>query len=98
MPEMMFTVRWPDGATQDCYSPSLVMHDYFDVESSYAVDDFMTRAVAALNLASERVKARYGMYCTSAAAQIDELERAKTRYDDGEVTVVTMTPGREALG
>ena len=25
MPEMTFTVRWPDGATQRCYSPSLVV-------------------------------------------------------------------------
>jgi uncharacterized repeat protein (TIGR04042 family) len=97
MPEMTLTVRWPDGALQDCYSPSLVMHDYFTAETSYPVDDFMRRAVAALTQASERVKARYGMYCTSAAAQIDELRHVKTRYQDGEVTVVTMTPGREAL-
>jgi uncharacterized repeat protein (TIGR04042 family) len=94
---MTLTVRWPDGALQDCYSPSLVMHDYFTAETSYPVDDFMQRAVAALTQASERVKARYGMYCTSAEAQIDELRHVKTRYHDGEVTVVTMTPGREAL-
>lgn len=102
MPEMTFTVRWPDGATQDCYSPSLVMHDFFVDETSYSIAEFMSRAVTALTQASERVKARYGMYCTSAAAQIESLqdacERVEARYPHGEVTVVKMTPGREALG
>ena len=98
MPEMTFTVRWPDGATQNCYSPSLVLHDFFVDETSYPVEEFMSRAVSALTQASERVKARYGMYCTSAAAQIDALEEAGKRYrDGGEVTVLQMTPGREAL-
>ncbi|CAN5415571.1 MSMEG_0570 family nitrogen starvation response protein [soil metagenome] len=97
MPEMTFTIRWPDGATQNCYSPSLVMHDFLADETSYPVKEFMSRAVTALTQASERVKARYGMYCTSAAAQIDALEEAGARYPDGEVTVVAMTPGREAF-
>lgn len=97
MPEMTFTVRWPDGATQECYSPSLVMHDYLADTTSYPLADFMSRAVTALNQASERVKAKYGMYCTSAVAQIDALQRSSSRYGGGDVTVLTMTPGREAL-
>lgn len=28
MPEMYFHVRWPDGETQRCYSPSTVVEDY----------------------------------------------------------------------
>jgi uncharacterized repeat protein (TIGR04042 family) len=97
MPEMTFTVRWPDGATQECYSPSLVMHDFLADTASYPVADFMSRAVTALTQASERVKAKYGMYCTSAAAQIDALQQTSSRYPDGAVTVVAMKPGREAL-
>lgn len=97
MPEMTFTVAWPDGATQQCYSPSLVMHDFLQIETTYAIDDFMARTTTALQQASERVKARYGMYCTSAAAQLDELRATRTNYDDGSVTVLSMTPGREAI-
>lgn len=98
MPEMTFTLAWPDGATQECYSPSLVMHDYLRVETSYQIDDFMERSTTALRQAAERVKARYGFYCTSAAAQLDELHTRRGHYADGTVTVLSMTPGREALG
>jgi uncharacterized repeat protein (TIGR04042 family) len=97
MPEMTFTVRWPDGAIQDCYSPSLVMHDFFTDETSYPIDEFMSRAQTALTQAGERVKDRYGRYCTAASAQIEALQRASLRYRHGEVTVVQMVPGREAL-
>lgn len=97
MPEMTFQIRWPDGAIQDCYSPSLVMHDFLTDATSYPLDEFMSRAVAALTQASERVKARYGMYCTSASAQIEALRQRSVGYDGGDVTVVTMIPGREAL-
>ncbi|MGK2881350.1 MAG: MSMEG_0570 family nitrogen starvation response protein [Mycobacterium sp.] len=97
MPEMTFTVRWPDGAVQNCYSPSLVMHDFLCAEKTYSIDDFMQRTTMALQQASERVKARYGMSCTSAAAQLDELAATRGTYDDGAVTVLAMNPGREAL-
>lgn len=29
MPELYFRVRWPDGGTQCCHSPSTVVDDYF---------------------------------------------------------------------
>ena len=29
MPEMWFVVRWPDGSSETCYSPSLVIKDHF---------------------------------------------------------------------
>ena len=97
MPEMTFTVRWPDGATQQCYSPSLVVHDFLVDQSDYGIDDFMARSTEALIHASERVRAKFGFACTSAAAQIDALALSRDRYRDGTVTVFGMTPGREAL-
>jgi uncharacterized repeat protein (TIGR04042 family) len=97
MPEMTFTVRWPDGATQQCYSPSLVMHDFLAVQTAYPIDDFMARSTEALSVASDRVRAKFGFACTSAAASIDALVDSRDRYGDGTVTVVGMTPGREAL-
>ena len=29
MPEMWFVVRWPDGSSETCYSPSLVIKEHF---------------------------------------------------------------------
>jgi uncharacterized repeat protein (TIGR04042 family) len=97
MPEMTFTVRWPDGITQQCYSPSLVMHDFLTEKTTYPIDDFMTRSTTALRQAAERVNAKYGFYCTSAAAQIETLQQTRDRYVEGDVTVTDMTPSREVL-
>jgi len=73
MPEMTFTVSWPDGSITDCYSPSLVMHDYISTDSDYPLPDFVDRITAALDLASDRVRAKFGFACTSAMAQRDEI-------------------------
>ena len=57
MPEMTFTVQWPDNTVQQCYSPSLVMHDYLRVGDTYTVADFVGLSTAALDEAAERVRA-----------------------------------------
>ena len=90
MPEMRFRIRWPDGVQESCYSPSLVIKDYFQPGESYNLDEFLTRARTALNIASERVKARYGMPCSLAMGQLARLEsRAGTQsaIPDPHVTV-----------
>jgi uncharacterized repeat protein (TIGR04042 family) len=60
MPEMRFVVRWPDGVKDTCYSPSLVIKDYFREGETYALADFVARSREALTIASDRVKAKYG--------------------------------------
>lgn len=93
MPEMTFTVRWPDGTMQSCYSPSLVMHDHLDVGGQYTVAEFRARATTALGEAAERVRAKFGFACTSAAASADDIAGAASRYaDDAVVKVITMQP------
>lgn len=91
MPEMTFVVQWPGGRTQSCYSPSLVMHDYLEVGRSYSTTEFVRRAAQALNEASERVRAKYGVYCTSALAQLDEIQAAERVSEPGDVLVLSMT-------
>ena len=76
MPEMRFHIRWPDGTPESCYSPSLVIKDYFSVGSDYLLSDFLARSRTALSIASERVKARYGMPCSRAMAQLARIETA----------------------
>lgn len=93
MPEMIFAVRWPDGVAQQCYSPSLVMHDHLDAGATYTVADFVERCDRALSEASERVRAKYGFACTSAAATAEQIETAAARYPaQARVQVTSMHP------
>lgn len=74
MPEMNFRVKWPSGEVQDCYSPSYIVEEYLVEGQEYDVDDFVTRVGTALNIASERVYARYGFECSSALDQRRAVE------------------------
>ncbi|MDQ0511195.1 MSMEG_0570 family nitrogen starvation response protein [Ancylobacter amanitiformis] len=76
MPEMTFTIRWPDGTQEHCYSPSLVIKDYFAPGASYPLADFLGRSREALTIASDRVAARYGFSCSRALGQLARLEAA----------------------
>ena len=93
MPEMHFTVRWPDGAVEDCYSPSLVMWDHLEVGAEYPVGEFTRRATTALEEAGERVRARFGFLCTSALAQAEQIRQRSAGLDpEAPVRVLAMAP------
>jgi uncharacterized repeat protein (TIGR04042 family) len=97
MPEMTFTVRWPDGKVEDCYSPSLVMHDHLEAGTSYPLDLFVAKSSAALDLASARVRAKYGFECTSAMQQKSEIVAAASTFPPTAIVeVVAMHPPLEA--
>jgi len=96
MPEMTFELQWPDGSRQRCYSPSLVMHDYLTTGASYTVADFLDRSGTALAEASERVRAKFGFACTSAAATTEEIRTAASRFPSTSLILVTaMHPALE---
>jgi uncharacterized repeat protein (TIGR04042 family) len=96
MPELHFRVRWPDGRQQRCYSPSRAVTEFLVAGESYALEDFVGRSRAALELASERVRRRYGVACTSAAAQLAEIERVAGAFEPGDGAVVTVVSFEEA--
>ncbi|MGV7209701.1 MSMEG_0570 family nitrogen starvation response protein [Oxalobacteraceae bacterium A2-2] len=88
MPEVRFTVRWPDDTVSECYSPSTIVHSYLQAGQAYTLDDFMARSRAALRQASERVRLKYGYACSSAMDQLARLEASAALYaDHGEATV-----------
>ena len=96
MPEMTFDVRWPDGRVQSCYSPSLVVHDYLSSGADYTVAEFVDRSGRALHEASERVRAKFGFACSSAAWAREEITSAAKQFDPSStVRVLAMHP---ALG
>jgi uncharacterized repeat protein (TIGR04042 family) len=93
MPEMTVTVRWPDGRVDDCYSPSLVMHDHLSPGVTYRVDEFTKRSGAALREASERVRAKYGFACSASSASFDRIRATAAGFSAGDlVEVVDMQP------
>ncbi len=81
MPEIRFCFCWPDGTVETAYSPSLVVKDYFE-PGEYALGDFLERARTALQIASNRVEAKYGRPCSLALSQLSRLESAAARYHD----------------
>lgn len=93
MPEMTFTVRWPDGHEVHHYSPSLVVHDHLAQGATYQVREFRSRSATALGIASERVRARFGFACTSAAASLQQIDALAASYPpDAEVSVLRLHP------
>ncbi|MBX9717012.1 MAG: MSMEG_0570 family nitrogen starvation response protein [Burkholderiaceae bacterium] len=80
MPAMHFQLRWPDGSVARCYSPSLVIKDYFQPGASYPLPAFMTQVREALNIASERVRAKYGFACSQALDQLNQIELTAARF------------------
>lgn len=88
MPEMHFRVRWPDGRTEDCYSPSTIITEHLEVGATYPVDAFVTKARTALEAANSRVRARFGMGCAQAMNQIDAIETAALTFADMQGAVV----------
>lgn len=95
MPEMSFDIRWPDGSTEQCYSPSLVIRDHLAVGETYDVAVFMRRSRIALTIASDRVHEKYGFACSRAMGQLAKLETSAGRFDsasDGGVTITSFHP------
>ena len=89
MPETFFDVRWPDGYEETCYSPSSVIAEFLQSESDYPLPEFVSRSESALTRASERVKLKYGYYCSSAADQLQKIRQTAARYDaTDKVTVL----------
>ncbi len=91
MPEMRFVIRWPDGAEETCYSPSLVIKDYFAPGTAYPLADFLDRSRIALGIASARVEAKYGVPCSRALGQLHAIEARAAPYAGHPDPVVTCT-------
>lgn len=82
MPVMHFRIQWPDGDEANCYSPSLVIGDFFIPGEAYALEDFVARSRQALGIASERVREKYGFACSAAMDQLAQIERDAARFRD----------------
>jgi uncharacterized repeat protein (TIGR04042 family) len=77
---MRFRVTWPDGCTEQCYSPSTIVTEHFEPGAVYPLDQFVELARVALEAANSRVRARFGMGCGQAMNQIIMIERTAARF------------------
>ncbi len=80
MPAMHYQLRWPDASESTCYSPSLVIKDYFEAGTSYALPDFLRRVREATQIASDRVAAKFGYACSRASDQLTTIETQAARF------------------
>ena len=95
MPEMLFQIRWPDGADETCYSPSLVIKDHFAVGETYPLPEFLTRSRTALMTASDRVREKYGRPCSLALGQLARIEASASRFAATPANGVTVLAFKE---
>ena len=82
MPAMHFHLRWPDRRETRCYSPSLVIKDHFAPGTRYPLPVFMREMRTALNIASERVRAKFGFACSLALDQLAQIETLAAHFGD----------------
>ena len=80
MPEINFQIKWPDGTEQKCYSPSLVVKNYFNPGETYELTEFVDKSRTALTIASDRVKEAYGFDCSRALGQLQQIETKAVEY------------------
>jgi uncharacterized repeat protein (TIGR04042 family) len=81
MPELHFSLVWPDGTTETCYSPSTIIRDHFVAGTRYPIADFLLLSRTALTAASDRVRERYGAPCSLALRQLARIEAAAAGYE-----------------
>ena len=92
MPETFWIVRWPDGTEEACYSPSTAIQKHLSAGETYALHDFLDRSLAGLDLAAQRVEAKYGFRCSSADAQAARItSRAAAFSPEETITCLSMT-------
>ena len=88
MPAVSFDIEWPDGEVMNCYSPSTVIRDYFQVGVTMTVGVLIDTCQVALGRASERVEERFGFRCTEADAQRDAILAGAQRFDKHQMVRV----------
>lgn len=97
MPEMKFDIRWPSGEVTRCYSPSLVVGELLEARE-YPLFELLARVRAGLTIGAERVRLKYGYYCSAALEQLEQIERAAKKFaPESPVQVTGLYPAGHSL-
>lgn len=96
MPEVHLHLAWPDGHTEWVTSPSRAIEAHVCAGATYPVDELLRRTDEGLHAADERVRERFGMACSAAAATREHLHAAAAEHGaagDGRVRVLATRRG-----
>lgn len=88
MPERTFTIEWPDGVQENCYSPSSTIDQFIESGQSYNLAEFLQRTTDGLKNASERVRQRYGYHCSNAQGQLQRIQNKSKTFSDNTDAIV----------
>ena len=83
-------IEWPNGTTDQVYSPSSVIREFFEEGEALSVADFEAQVTAALERASERVQEVYGMRCASAQKEAQRLQSVIQDVEEGTVRITEL--------
>jgi uncharacterized repeat protein (TIGR04042 family) len=88
VPEVHFSVRWPDGRSELFYSPSLIVEEYFEPGVGYPLAEFVDKSRTCMRIADARVREKYGFGCAESRATLARIEAKAARYSaTDDVTV-----------
>jgi uncharacterized repeat protein (TIGR04042 family) len=87
MPAVTVRLRWPDGQESHIYSPSTSIAQHLEPGLDYPLKDFLGRAEAGFQAASERVKQVKGFYCSAAMDSLAAIRTAALQYPDAQARV-----------
>lgn len=94
MPAINFSIRWPDGSEESCYSPSTIVRQHFKPGDTMPLNEFISIAEVAMDAASERVKETYGYFCSSALDQLALIKGKAAQYegsDNPQIEIISVT-------
>jgi len=95
MPAVNFEVTWPDGECVSYYSPSTVIHQHVTAGDAYSIEEFQSRVYEALDIASERVRAKYGYACSAANDEKlkigEKIRQLQQSGSYGQITLNSLT-------
>lgn len=90
MPQVRMTVCWPDASTSHHVSPSTIINKYFEPEDELPIADFVAQSEKAFEHASQRVKERFGFFCSQASESLTEIQQTAQKQSEGMVRVIKL--------
>ena len=93
MPEIEFTIRWPDGETRRCISPSRSIEGAIVTGARYPVDELVRRVRDAIELGSARLRELRGFGCSAATQLVDELRATAETFSADQLVAIERMRG-----
>lgn len=88
MPVVRFDVMWPDSTVMKCQSPSTVIRNFLHEGQMIPLAEFLKFAELGLNMASERVREKYGFACSAASDQLEIIQVKAGDFQHSPAAVV----------